>query len=369
MNFCSFWRRFAPLTLGLVTMALGACAPQLSTNPPPPVLTLAPVAFADLPGWSTDRTADVLPALLRSCTRWSSWSADHELGLGVTVADWRPICTAAATIPAGDDLAAQRLFKSWFRPYRAGNHGDPSGLFTGYYEPELRASRRRHGPYQVPLYTRPPDAIALPSRAEIVAGALADRVPVLAWVDDPVDAFFLQIQGSGRLGLDDGTVMRVGFAGQNGYPYVAIGRELVERGALTREEATMPGIRGWLTAHPDQIRAILDSNPSYVFFKEVKGDGPTGAQGVVLTPGRSLAVDHNFMPYGLPVWLDAEDPLEPTVRLQRVLMTQDTGGAIRGPVRGDVFWGYGVDAVARAGVMRSAGGYFVLIPRTVTPAP
>ena len=191
--------------------------------------------------------------------------------------------------------------------------------------------------------------------------------PEIVWVDDPVDAFFLQIQGSGRILFDDGTMMRVGYAAQNGHPYVAIGRELIARGALTRETVSMQSIRAWLVANPGEAAAVMNLNPSYVFFRTLEGDGPLGSEGVAVTPGRSLAVDRAFLAMGLPVWLDAEDPLDPTSRVRRLMVAQDTGGAIKGPVRGDVFWGHGPEAAERAGRMRSSGRYWVLLPRGVAP--
>jgi membrane-bound lytic murein transglycosylase A len=204
-------------------------------------------------------------------------------------------------------------------------------------------------------------------RARIEGGALKGRDLEMVWVDDAVDAFFLHIQGSGRVVMEDGSVMRVGYAGQNGHPYVAVGRELIARGVLTKENVSMQSIREWLRANPGEAAGLMNKNPSFVFFRPLDGEGPQGAQGVALTPGRSLAVDRSFVPYGLPVWLDAQDPLDGAARLRRLMVAQDTGGAIRGPVRGDVFWGHGDDAELRAGKMKSPGRYHLLIPRTVTP--
>ena len=199
-------------------------------------------------------------------------------------------------------------------------------------------------------------------RAEIERGALDRYHLAFLWVDDPVAAFFLQIQGSGRVRLPDGSIVRVGYDGQNGQPYVAIGKLLVERGVLAKEAVSMQAIRAWITAHPEAGKALMAENPSYVFFREVTGDGPIGSEGVVLTPGRSLAVDRSFVPLGVPVFLDAGPGL------QRLMVAQDTGGAIRGPVRGDVFWGAGAEAETRAGAMRARGVYYLLLPKSVTPA-
>jgi membrane-bound lytic murein transglycosylase A len=376
-------------------LALSACGEKEEAKPPPDALTLAPVSFADLPGWSADRVAEAVPAFQRSCARFKTVPADRPVGpggIGGKAADWQAVCAGLAALPSGDEAAARRFFESAFVPYAAGNNGNRGGLFTGYYEIELEGSRRPDPAYPVPLYNRPADRVMVDlgdfaerwkgertagrvvdgrlkpfeDRAAIEAGALKGKTPELAWLKDPVGAFFLHIQGSGRLRLPDGTEMRVGYAAQNGHKYVAIGRELIDRGELKREEVSLQTIRDWLHAHPDQAAQLMNKNPSYVFFKELDGDGPIGAQNVALTPGRSLAVDSKFLPYGVPVWLDAEDPLSKGERLRRLLVAQDTGGAIRGPVRGDVFWGHGTDAELRAGVMKSPGEYYILLPRTVS---
>jgi membrane-bound lytic murein transglycosylase A len=302
-------------------------------------------------------------------------------------ADWSPPCGAAAQVPAGDDAAARRFFESTFVPLRAGDNGNPAGLFTGYYEPELAGSRSREGRFPAPLLKRPADLVTVDlgefrpnwrgertagrvekgrlvpyaGRAEIEKGALAGRSLELAWAD-PVELFFLQIQGSGRVVLADGSVLRVGFDGQNGHSYVPIGRLLAERGAIPREEVTMQSIRAWLREHPGEAPALLAQNPSYVFFKELRGEGPNGAQGVTLTPGRSLAVDRSFIPLGAPVYLAAAEAPVDGSRIERLLVAQDIGGAIRGPVRGDVFWGHGPEAERIAGMMKAKGAYYLLLP-------
>jgi membrane-bound lytic murein transglycosylase A len=342
-------------------------------------------------------------AVRRSCERIAKLPAETPLGpsgIAGLARDWREPCAAVAAAPAGDDRAVRAALETWFVPFAATNNGNVQGLFTGYYEPELRGSRARGGPYIVPLYGRPGDLVTVdlglfreelkgqriagrvrggalrpyPTRAEIEGGALdglarEDGGPLeLVWVDDSVDAFFLHVQGSGRVVLEDGSIIRVGFAAQNGHPYVAIGRELVARGVMTREQVSMQSIRDWLAANPGEVRDLMNRNPSFVFFRPLAPpsssmDGPLGSEGVPLTPGRSLAVDRNFLAMGLPLWLDAADPLDPRQRVRRLVVAQDTGGAIRGPVRGDVFWGFGADAAERAGRMRSAGRYWILLPR------
>ena len=389
---------------------LAACAP--AAKPPvslpavpspapvaPPALTLSPVAFAHLPGWREDAHGEALAALKLSCARLASRPPGGPLngaGTGGTAADWRLPCTAARGIGAEAHAVARHFFETWFMPYLVLGYGDPEGLFTGYYEAELRGSRRRHGPYQMPIYGRPGDLVSvnlgrfrsdwegrhiagrvaggqlvpLESRAEIENGALAGQGLEILWVDDSIDAFFLHIQGSGRVVMEDGSVVRLGFAGRNGHPYRAIGRDLVERGAIPKDRISMQSIRVWLKAHPRQGAQLMASNPSFIFFRVVAGDGPkgpTGTQGVALTPGRSLAVDRRFVPLGVPVWLDTTDPLDPSRPLRRLVVAQDTGGAITGPVRGDLFWGFGAAAAERAGPMKQKGRYYLLLPKGTTP--
>jgi membrane-bound lytic murein transglycosylase A len=368
--------------------ALAAC----ETAPPPPQLVLTPAQFADLPGWSADRQGEGLAALQRSCRRILTLPDTQNIGpagFARPVAAWRAPCEQALGLDLADHAAVRSFLEREFVPFSATDHDAAEGLFTGYYEPELRGSRSPDARYKVPLHGRPADLVTVdlalfkpewrgqritgrldngalkpyPTRAEIEAGALRNARSEIVWVDDAVDAFFLQVQGSGRILFEDGSAMRVGYAAQNGHPYVAIGRELIARGALTREAVSMQSIRAWLAANPAQAPSVMNLNPSYVFFRTLDGDGPIGSEGVVLTPGRSLAVDRAFLAMSLPIWLDAEDPLDPAARLQRLMVAQDTGGAIRGPVRGDVFWGHGAEAAERAGRMRSRGRYWILLPR------
>ena len=215
------------------------------------------------------------------------------------------------------------------------------------------------------LYRRPaePGASARYTRAEIENGALAGLGLELFWIDDPIDAFFLEIQGSGRVRLRNGSTVRVGYDGQNGQPYVPVGRLLVERGVIPRSEATMMTIRDWMNQHPEAGAALRRENPSYVFFRELSGDGPIGAEGVVLTAERSLAIDRAFIALGIPIWIEADERFASADPVRQLVIAQDTGGAIKGPVRGDLFWGTGSAAAARAGVMNAYGRYFLLLPR------
>jgi membrane-bound lytic murein transglycosylase A len=315
-----------------------------------------------------------------------------------TQALWQPSCAAAHAIDAHDPIAVRQFFEANFTPYRiTSSDGSERGLVTGYYEPLLRGSRTQSAQYAAPLYAPPGDLLIVEladlypelkgkrvrgrldgrrvvpywARADIEAGKAQTNGKALAYVSDPVDAFFLQIQGSGRVALDDGTVMRVGYADQNGQPFRSVARVLIDRGELTLGEASMQGIREWGREHADQLPALLDENPSYVFFREVPPpppgsleaaiDGPIGSLGVPLLAGRTIAVDPRAIPLGAPVFLATTQPLTDAV-LQRLVMAQDTGGAIRGPVRADFFWGFGDDAGAQAGRMRQQGAEWLLWP-------
>jgi membrane-bound lytic murein transglycosylase A len=373
--------------------ALAACAPVEE----PPRLALEPVAVSRLPGWDGDAVSEAMPALKASCAAFAAAPPGRAVGLDPlfgTVADWRDPCARLGAVPAGDDEAARAALAQSFRAFRATNRGNATGLVTGYYEPELRGSRAPSGRFRVPLYRTPPDLVTADlglfrpafageriagrvdgtalkpyaKRAEIERGALAGRGLELVWVDDAADAFFLHIQGSGRVTLEDGSVVRVGYAGGNGHAYTAIGRELARRGVMAPEDVSMQSLRAWLANNPDEAQALMEVNDSYVFFRIIEGEGPLGSQGVVLTPGRSLAVDARFLPLGAPVWLATTDPVDAARPLRRLTVAQDTGGAIRGPARADLFWGHGADAAERAGRMRQEGELYLLLPRALGDA-
>jgi membrane-bound lytic murein transglycosylase A len=282
----------------------------------------------------------------------------------------------------------RRYFETWFKPLRASAGPKAGGLFTGYYEAELKGALKRDATHRVPLYARPSDLVALDlapfdptlagkriwgrfddrnklvpywTRQEIEHGALGDRASVILWAADPVDAHILSIQGSGRVTLPDGGTIRVGFDGTNGRPFVGITKILMEAGKLGAHQATMPETRDWLEAHPAEAGPLMDKNPRYIFFRLIQGDGPIGAEGVALTPMRSLAVDPAFIPLGMPLWLSTTTADGKPFR--RLMVAQDTGAAIKGAIRGDVFWGTGEQAFEQAGRMKSAGTYFLLVPR------
>lgn len=381
--------------LTLIAAAMAGCAlPGAKPEPSkgPDRLVLDATFFDRLPGWPDDRLSEALPALTRSCARIKDKAHDLPFdgtGMAGRIGDWMPICAEAAKIPVGDEARARYFFESHFRPVQVLNNDIREGLLTGYYEAELRGSWTRSPRFQVPIYGRPQELISVdlggfrpewkgqelagrldgqtlkpfPNRKEIENGALAGRQLEILWVDDAVDAFFLHVQGSGRVQMNDGGTVRLGFAGRNGHRYVPIGRELVAEGVMPLEKVTMQTIRAWLRENPARGQELMWRNPSYIFFRSLEGEGPIGAQGAVLTAGRSLAVDRAHIPLGLPVWIASRDPLKPERPLHRMTVSQDAGAAILGPVRGDLFFGAGEQAAVAAGAMRQPMQMFVLVPK------
>lgn len=387
--------RWGALVAALSLAACARTAPVPEEPAPPPTATLTRVAFADLPGWNEDDPREALRAFQRSCGRFAKLPPDEPIG-GHAWAGPARIWVAACDDAAGvvDDPARARAFiEARFTPWAVAEGTRAEGLFTGYYEPRLRGAQRPVPPFLTPILRRPDDLIEVDlsafsedlrgrriagrvegerlvpyhDRAAIESGALAGRGLELAWVDDPVDRFFLEIQGSGRVQLDDGRELRVGYAAQNGRPYRAIGRDLVAMGAIPKDQVSMQSIRRWLEANPQRARAIMHRNPSFVFFTELTGlapeDGPLGALGVPLTAGRSLAVDRRHLPLGALLWLDTTLPgQDEPAPLRRLVVAQDVGGAITGVVRGDLFVGTGDEAGEVAGRMRQSGRLWILVP-------
>lgn len=379
--------RISICAFALSVLTLSACAP--SDRPAPETIQFETAAFTDLPGWNRDDHRAALTALLRSCPRLEKRGAGRFGKAGV----WRTICASARSGHGSRD-GARKFFERYFVPALVQDaSGDPSGLITGYYEPELQGARKRSQRFDVPLHTRPPELVSvdlgrfrsslrgeritgrvvkgalLPyhDRGRIEDGALNGRDLELVWVDSAADAFFLHIQGSGRIRLRDGTVMRVGYAASNGQPYSSIGRELIRQGAIGREAMSMQAIRKWLADNPRKGDKLMRTNRSYIFFRRLTSDGPIGAAGVVLTPERSIAVDRRLLPLGLPVWLDTVLPDRASTPWRRLMIAQDTGGAIRGAVRADIFWGAGKRAAEIAGRLKSPGRYWILQPRKHAP--
>jgi membrane-bound lytic murein transglycosylase A len=365
-----------------------AATPAVPVTPPPapPVDyrgKLQPAAWTDLPGWGREGLRPALEAFVRSCSVLEKQDP------------WKGVCAGAQTLTAGAaerDIAA--FFELNFDPHQVINADDStSGMVTGYYEPLLRGSRTRSARYKHPIYAVPKDLLVVdlssvypdlkhrrlrgriegnrvvpyPARGDIDAnGAL--KGSEIVWVDDAIEVFFLHIQGSGQVELENGERVRIGYADQNGHPFRSLGRLLIQRGEIPAERASMQGIKDWARRNPRKVQEFLNANPSYVFFRELPRDlsGPIGALGVPLTAERSIAVDPRVVPLGVPVylattWPNTADPLN------RLMVAQDTGGAIAGAVRVDFFWGFGDAAGNQAGKMRQGGRIWVLLPKGYTP--
>lgn len=349
----------------------------------PPEKPLQAADWADITGWQDDDLLPAFEAFRASCSRLESQSS------------WHGSCIAARAASVTSSAAARAWFESGFRPWVLVNaDGSREGMVTGYYEPLLRGSRTRKPPYLSPLFAPPEDMVVVDfadvypelknmrlrgriegrklvpyfTRAEWATQEASRSDGALLWIDDPLDLFFMQIQGSGQVALDDGTRVRVGYADQNGHPYKSIGRWLVEQGEITLDQASMQNIKAWARAHPKRLQEMLNANPSLVFFRELpaEGSGPPGALGVPLTPERSIAVDPRIITLGAPVFVATTWPND-SKSLQRLMLAQDTGGAIRGAVRADFYWGSGADAGALAGKMRQRGAMWALMPKTWSP--
>ncbi len=398
----------SPASLGpMVFRSLAICsllflaACEMAPEPPKEGLVLTPVAWQALPAVLEDDLVDALPALVRSCDKFAALPADRPLGpegLGGSAGEWAPACARIAALARDDEAGLRGLLASEFMAFLVSDGGRSEGLFTGYYEAELTGSRNKPAVPATPLYGVPDDLVRVDldlfddtfgkkkvlgrlegrrlvpyyDRKQIDGeGVLAGRGLELLWAHDPVEAFFLHVQGSGRVKLDDGSIVRVGFAGSNGRPFTAIGRLMLDEGIIPPSEASAQGIKAWLRANPSQATEILFRNGRYIFFREIEGDGPIGSLGVPLTPGRSLAVDPAFIPMGAPLFLETTWPGSERP-LRRLMVAQDTGSAIKGAVRGDFFWGYGAPALEQAGRMKQSGRYYLLLPKTVgqrlTPA-
>jgi peptidoglycan lytic transglycosylase A len=338
-------------------------------------ISLKPVSFAEIEGWAGDDHASAFAALLKSCGKKSARDD--------------PACKAALSLGEKVSRAdARRFFETYYVPNRI--EGVPPGLLTGYYEPEVSGSRQRNGKFQVPVYRRPDDLVQVTpdflralyndrlsvmrkdgeqlvpyyTRAEIEADALEGRGLELLYLDDPIELFFMQVQGSGRVRLTDGSWVRLGYAAKNGHSYTSIGKRLAERGE--KGPLTMEGLKSWLRADPKRGRALMQENESYVFFHELPhteaGAGPVGAQGVPLTPGRSLAVDASYHALGMPIFVAAPNLEVDGTPFRRLMIAQDVGSAIKGPQRGDIFFGTGDAAGAIAGTTKQAAHFYILLP-------
>ncbi|MBU3638367.1 murein transglycosylase A [Polynucleobacter sp. AP-RePozz3-80-G7] len=327
------------------------------------IASFSTVSWQALPGWQDDDLSQAWPAWLKSCEALHKKSGD---------VNWRSVCTQAGNVSSRDTQAIRTYFENNFQAYEIRNSsGSDTGLITGYYEPLMNGSQTRTSTYNVPLYGYPnawrkSKPTPGPSRAELMSSGVLQGSEI-AWVQDPVAAAFMQIQGSGKIRLEDGRILRLGFAGTNDQPFKSFAQWLLDRKEITRSEATMQGISQWAKRNPGQVNEMLNANPRFVFFKELPSNvsadlGPNGALGVPLTAERSIAVDLQALPLGAPVFLAATKPLS-SQPLQKLVMAQDTGKAIVGGVRADYYWGSGDAAGEIAGRMKQNGRMWLLLPR------
>lgn len=356
-------------------------------------MKLEAVELASLPDWQGDNHAEGLSVFASACKELTSSGSgfSRPARLSGRPADWTTVCKGAQRIGSGDPEAARAFFQQHFIALKL-NTG--SGHFTGYYEPEVLGSLVRTSEYTVPVLKRPDDLVALPAaeatrlglkygriaggvsrpyftREEIEQGALAGRGLELAWLKSWEDLFFMQVQGSGRVRLPDGSALRLAYGAKTGLPYTSIGKVLIDKGEMTREQMSMQALRGWLEAHPQEARSVMWLNRSYVFFRKLEGAdpelGPVGAQKLPLLPFRSLAADRDFWALGVPVWVSTRIHAEgkSPQSFKRIMVVQDTGSAIRGAERGDIFFGTGDAAGIGAGRQDEKGQIIAIVPRSL----
>ncbi|MDI1284099.1 MAG: MltA domain-containing protein [Reyranella sp.] len=363
--------RWSVLSGGAVLLAvaglLSACA-GIGASAPEKRVAMAPISFNEIAGWADEKHGEALATFRRSCPKLTTGPEVKIVTDGgektVTPAEWKRICDAGAAVKVGDNKAARVFFEENFRPLVV---KEPA-KYTGYFEPEMRGSKAPSRLFTVPVYRRPPDLTDKPyyTRAEIEQGVLKGKGLEIAWVQDPVGLFEVQVQGSGKIQLAEGGVMTLGFDGSNNRPYTAIGNVLIEMGVMKKDDADWPAIRDWLKRNPQQARDVMRKNERYIFFKDTKSRNAAGAEGVTLTAQRSLAVDTTLTPFGTPVWIDTVRPVyrKPgaTEPYRRLMIAQDSGAAIVGPARGDVYYGNGPQAAEWAGRMNSGGRAIVLVP-------
>ncbi len=340
----------------IILLVLSACTT-------PETLTLQPQTFDDLDGWRTANHSSTLSAFRESCTVMMKRDSDASLGQQMgQVRDWEPACAAAVKTPKAK---ARAFFEEHFSPFKSVSNLRPDGLFTGYYEIELKGSLKKTKRFKYPIYSLPPEIARGFTRAQINAGALEGKGLELLWVEDPVRLFFLHIQGSGILRLPNGKAIRIGYDGQNGKAYVSLGRWLIDNNYMAQEDVDAPAIKQWLRQNPDLAQYAMEQNPSYIYFRRrddlSRAQGPIGAQTVPLTSYCSLAIDKRFYGYGIPMWVETDLPNGRPFR--KLAISQDTGGAIRGAIRADIFYGHGKTAETLAGYMNQRGNLWVLLPK------
>ncbi|KTD65440.1 murein transglycosylase A [Legionella shakespearei] len=387
------------LTLALAFLAIGISGWWFwpSKGPQP---TFRQVAFKHLPGWETAELRKSLRTFQTSCRAFIKQDPERVVGteqIDLQAKDWQPACHAALKVHPVNQHTAKQFFQEWFTPVEFYDKKPVKGLFTGYYMPLLKGSYKKTAEFNVPLYEVPDDLVTIDlglfvphlknrklvgriaakkvvpyyTREQINKGAIKNNAKVLLWIHSPIDRLFLEIQGSGIVEMEDGKRLFVGYDGQNGAPYTAIAGVLIKKGIMTKHNASMQAIKRYLEAHPKEMDKVINQNKSFVFFRKLSMEAALGSQGVALTPGYSMAIDKEWIPMGAPLWLsttrpDSKNP-DTNKPMQRLMIAQDTGGAIRGKVRGDVFWGGGDKATLIAGHMKNEGHYWLLLPSHAIP--
>ena len=334
-------------------------------------LSFRKAVFSELPGWRKTDAKKSLVAFKESCKSFLKQNPNKHVGsafVDLQVKDWRPACKAAFSVNKTSNHAIKTFFEDWFVPVEFFDKRPVKGTFTGYYMPVLHGSLKKTNQFKVPLYDEPKGGYKhhVYTRAEINQGALAHKAKVIAWIKSKIDRSFLEIEGSGVIQLPRGQKMVVSYSGENGAPYTSIAKVLMNKGVINKDNASMKHIRRYLEAHPNQIDPVLNKNKSFVFFSVLHKGAALGSQGVALTPGYSLAIDRKWVPMGVPVWLNTTKPTadsEAEKPLQRLMVAQDTGGAIKGMVRGDVYWGAGETATTMSAKMKNKGHYWLLMPQ------
>lgn len=386
-------------TLLISLILLAVLSLSLWLKPNKPNIVLKPSTFKQLPGWEKARLHQSFSAFKKSCHLFIKFAAEKNVGsalIPLQAKDLKPACQKALALNKPSNAQIKHFYQQYFVPvsfYQ--NNKQSQGLFTGYYQPLLHGSLQKTVKYHVPLYGSPSDLLSIDlsdfglkkqkltvrvegkkilpyfEREQINQGAIEKTANVIAWVDNRIDRLFLEIQGSGVIELEDGQKLYVGYEGQNGAPYTPLAKVLIDKGVMTKDNASMQRIRAYLNQHPNLMDKILNSNKSFVFFRRLKQQAAIGAQNLPLSPGYSLAIDKRYIPLGSPLWLSTHYPgakKDNEKILQRLMIAQDTGGAIKGVVRGDVFWGEGENATAIAGRMKNKGVYWLFVPKKVWQA-
>ncbi len=377
---------FIALGIFLVLGALGIVLFGIQETPVPEV-KLVKINFKDIPGWKKDNLKESLPALQNNCSALEKMPADKSLNTDyiefATPRQWQDFCLKIKNFK-GENKDLSKIIKKYLVPYKLVTKDETEGVFTGYYEAELKGSTVKTDKYNVPVYGRPYDMVQIDLRdfgikaenpkffAMVKEGKvvpylsrkdfeMAPKAPILVWVDSPIDLFIMQIQGSGRVKTENGKHLKIGYAANNEHPFVGISSLMQKQGLLEKGKGSMPEVRKWLEQNPEKAKELMLENPRYIFFRINENEGPVGALGVPLTPERSMAVDTKYIALGMPLWLDTHDA--DGNKIQRLVAAQDIGKAIKGKIRGDFFWGFGEEAFLKAGRMKSSGNYFILLPK------